>query len=96
MNLQFLLISDLISDSSIIINQNFIVGSRDNLRRSVLQWTESELSTYERSTWIKLINIVTDARGIMLYSMVLNRRDTSNLGIIRHELELELLHLPNE
>ena len=96
MHLQVKFISDLISDSSMIINQNFRVGSSYKCKIRTSQWPEYNPPTRDRSTWVKFINILTHTRGMILHSMGLNYRDISEIGRIRHELVSNLFHLPNE
>ena len=96
MHLKVIFISDLISDSSIIINHNFRVEFMHKQRRSVSQWEELDPYKRERDTWMKLINIIIDTRGMILHSMGFNRRCIRNLGRTRHKLASEPFNIPNE
>ena len=90
-----LFISDLMHDSSMIINKNLKLGIRDKKRSSKHDWPESEPSPKDRGFWMNFIHKIIDARKMIIHFMDLNHNDVRMLENVRHIEVIKPFHLPD-
>ena len=93
-SLKLIFISDLVYSASMIVNQNFKLGVMDLSRTSYYKFPLSKPSAKDNIAWIRSIGMITNIRGMILYSIGLQRREVNSLKLCRHRIKMKEFKIP--